>query len=182
MVAAAIVQSFQSIVARSVHPMLGGVVTIGSIQGGMTHNVIPETVRMLGTARWFEPEVGDTIERAVLRLAHSVAEGYGAAARRASSGSIRRRSTIPEAMALGRRAAEPVAGAARVEQMAHADHGRRGFQLHAERQAGRLHHDRRRHRPDDAMLHHPGYDFNDEILPVGASYWATLAETILPAD
>ena len=35
---------------------------------------------------------------------------------------------------------------------------------------------------DDAMLHHPGYDFNDEILPIGASYWATLAEQLLPRD
>jgi metal-dependent amidase/aminoacylase/carboxypeptidase family protein len=33
---------------------------------------------------------------------------------------------------------------------------------------------------DDAMVHHPRYDFNDEILPVGASYWATLAEQLLP--
>jgi hippurate hydrolase len=33
---------------------------------------------------------------------------------------------------------------------------------------------------DDAMVHHPRYDFNDEILPIGASYWATLAEQLLP--
>ena len=34
--------------------------------------------------------------------------------------------------------------------------------------------------PDDAMVHHPRYDFNDDILPVGASFWATLAEQLLP--
>ena len=34
--------------------------------------------------------------------------------------------------------------------------------------------------PDDAMVHHPKYDFNDAILPIGASYWATLAEQLLP--
>ena len=33
---------------------------------------------------------------------------------------------------------------------------------------------------DDAMVHHPRYDFNDEILPIGASYWAALAEQLLP--
>jgi hippurate hydrolase len=34
--------------------------------------------------------------------------------------------------------------------------------------------------PDDANVHHPKYDFNDEILPVGASWWASLAERLLP--
>jgi len=37
-----------------------------------------------------------------------------------------------------------------------------------------------RRTPGDAMVHHPKYDFNDDILPVGASYWATLAEQLLP--
>src|SRR3954452_175809 len=79
-VASAMVQAFQSIVARNVEPRLGGVVTIGSISGGHAHNVIPECVKMLGTGRWFEPEVGDIIERGVKRLAHHVAEGFGATA------------------------------------------------------------------------------------------------------
>src|SRR5438132_1574365 len=50
-VSAAIVQAFQSIVARNVEPVEGGVVTIGAINGGHIHNVIPEVVTMLGTAR-----------------------------------------------------------------------------------------------------------------------------------
>ena len=35
---------------------------------------------------------------------------------------------------------------------------------------------------NDPQVHHPLYDFNDDILPVGASYWATLAEQLLPRD
>ena len=117
-VASAMVQSFQSIVSRNVQPVLGGVVTIGSIQGGHAHNVIPETVRMLGTARWFEPEVGDTLERSVLRLAHSIAEGYGAAVDAKFERLYPATINDAAAMSLGRRAAETVSGADRVKQLA----------------------------------------------------------------
>ena len=72
-VSAAIVQALQSIVARSMRPTEAGVVTIGSIQGGHIYNVIPETVRMLGTARWFTPSVGEVLEAGVHRLATHVA-------------------------------------------------------------------------------------------------------------
>src|SRR3954451_1668357 len=78
--ASAMVQAFQSIIARNVEPRLGGVVTIGSINGGHAHNVIPDSVKMLGTARWFEPEIGDILERGVKRLARNIAEGFGATA------------------------------------------------------------------------------------------------------
>ena len=67
-IAAHIVSALQSIVARNVEPAEAGVITIGSIQGGDTFNVIPETVRMIGTARWFAPEVGDVLERHCERL------------------------------------------------------------------------------------------------------------------
>ena len=53
-VASQIVTALQTIVARTIEPVEGGVVTIGHINGGHTYNVIPETVRMLGTARWFD--------------------------------------------------------------------------------------------------------------------------------
>ncbi len=178
-VASAMVQSFQSIVARMIHPTLGGVVSIGSIQGGHAHNVIPETVRMLGTARWFEPEVGDTLERAVLQLAHSIAEGYGAVADATFERLYPATINEARAMSMGRRAAAQVAGEGRVMQLAMPTmagedfsfmlNAKQGAYIMIGSGAGRT----------DAMLHHPRYDFNDEILPIGASYWATLAEQVL---
>src|SRR4051794_10992007 len=104
--ASAMVQAFQSIVARNVQPRLGGVVTIGSIQGGNAHNVIPECVRMLGTARWFEPEVGDVIERGVVRIANSIAEAFGAEVEVRFARAYPATVNDPAAMALARRAAE----------------------------------------------------------------------------
>jgi amidohydrolase len=179
-VSAAIVQAFQSIVARNLRPSEAGVVTIGSIQGGHIYNVIPETVRMLGTARWLSPETGDLIEQRVRQLATSIAEGFGARAEVAFTRTYPVTVNDPEAMALARRAAEAVAGEARVEELDRPSMGGEDFSFMLNEKQGSYIMLGARRAPDDAMVHHPRYDFNDALLPVGASYWATLAEQLLP--
>ncbi len=179
-VSAAIVQAFQSIVARTLRPTDAGVVTIGSIQGGQIYNVIPETVRMLGTARWFKPAVGDQLETGVRRLATSIAEGFGARAEVEFKRSYPATVNDPEAMAMARRAAETVVGDARVEHMDQPTMGGEDFSFMLNAKQGSYIMLGARRSPEDAMVHHPRYDFNDAILPVGASYWATLAEQLLP--
>ena len=178
-VSAAIVQALQSIVARSVEPVEGGVVTIGSIQGGHIYNVIPETVRMLGTARWFAPEVGDALEHGVRTLATRIAEGFGARATVDFKRTYPATVNDPAAMALARRAAETVAGPARVQHMDKPTMGGEDFSFMLEEKQGAYIMLGARRGPDEAMVHHPRYDFNDAILPVGASWWATLAEQLL---
>ncbi|MDT8265448.1 amidohydrolase, partial [Roseomonas sp. DSM 102946] len=79
-IAAQIVSALQSIVARNVEPVEAGVVTIAHITGGHTFNVIPEVVRMQGTARWFKPEIGDLLERKVREIAGGIAAAFGASA------------------------------------------------------------------------------------------------------
>ena len=179
-VSAAIVSAFQSIVARSMEPIEGGVVTVGSIQGGHIYNVIPETVRMLGTARWFAPEVGDVLEAGVRRLATGIAASFGATAEVSFDRTYPATVNDPAAMALARRAAEAVAGPARVQHMAKPTMGGEDFSFMLQAKQGAYIMLGAGRGPDEAMIHHPRYDFNDAILPVGASYWATLAEQTLP--
>ena len=179
-VSAAIVQALQSIVARTVRPTDAGVVTIGSIQGGHIYNVIPETVRMLGTARWFSPAVGDQLEAGVRRLATSIAEGFGATAEVRFDRTYPTTVNDPEAMALARRAAATVAGETRVQHMDHPTMGGEDFSFMLNEKQGSYIMLGARRSPDDAGVHHPRYDFNDDLLPLGASYWATLAEQLLP--
>ena len=62
------------------------------------------------------------------------------------------------------------------EAVAGADHGRRGFRFHAGSEAGRVSDAGRRAGRGRTALHHPKYDFNDEILPMGSSWCATLVE------
>jgi amidohydrolase len=178
-VAAQIVTALQTVVARSIDPAEAGVVTIGHINGGHTYNVIPEVVRMKGTARWFKPEVGDTLEAGVGRLARGVAESFGARAEvefiRAYPATV----NDPEATRLTLDAARAVAGEERVEPMPNPTMGGEDFAFMLEAKQGSYIMLGGGRGKADPMLHHPRYDFNDEILPIGASYWATLAEQLL---
>lgn len=181
-IAAAIIQALQTIVARNVDAADAGVITIGSIHAGEAGNVIPETVRMVGTARWFLPEVGNLLERRFRELVTGIAASFGATAeanfRRAYPATINE----GESTKLAVRAAETVAGAARVEHMDKPTMGAEDFAFMLEKKAGSYLMLGGGRGADDASVHHPLYDFNDEILPMGASYWVTLAEQLLPRE
>ncbi len=179
-IAAQIVSALQTIVARTIEPVEGGVVTIGHINGGHTYNVIPETVRMLGTARWFEPRVGDQLESGVRRLATGIAESFGAKADVVFDRAYPATVNDPDATTLTRRAAETVAGEARVTPLQKPTMGGEDFSFMLNAKQGSYIMLGAARGKDDAMVHHPLYDFNDEILPIGASYWVTLAEQLLP--
>jgi amidohydrolase len=179
---AALVSGLQTIVSRSIDPYHPAVVTVGSFQAGIAANAIPREAILKGTARWFDPQVGETIETAMQRMATGIAESYGARAE------VSMRLVAPatmndaDAMGIARQAATAVAGMDRVVEMEEPIMGAEDFaymlgakqgayiMLGAQRPGG--------HNP---MLHNPAFDFNDDILPLGASYWATLVEQQLPA-
>lgn len=180
--AAHVVTALQSLVARVLDPLAAGVVTIGAIHGGVAENVIPQSVAMRGTARWFAPEVGERLEAGVRRIAAGVAAGLGASAE------VRFERTYPitvnEAAATGmaRRAAAGVVGEGRVVELAAPSMGAEDFAYMLQRRPGSyvmLGSGRGEHDPG---LHHPAYDFNDDVLPMGASYWVGLVETLLGED
>ena len=179
-IAAAIVQALQSIVARNVEPVEGGVITIGHIKGGHTYNVIPEQVSMLGTARWFAPEVGDLLEKRFLETVNGIAAAFGATA---ETKFIRLYpATINEVTSvhLAADAARAVQGEARVQPLPKPTMGGEDFSFMLNAKDGAYLMLGGGRSAQDANVHHPKYDFNDDILPVGASWWASLAERLLP--
>jgi hippurate hydrolase len=179
-IAAAIVQALQSIVARNVEPVEGGVITIGHIHGGHTYNVIPEQVSMLGTARWFAPEVGDLLERRFLETVNGIAAAFGATV---EARFIRLYpATINEVTSvhLAADAARAVQGDQRVVPMPKPTMGGEDFSFMLNAKDGAYLMLGGGRSADDPLVHHPRYDFNDEILPIGASWWAALAERLLP--
>ncbi len=178
--AAGIVVALQSVVARNVDPLEQAVVSIGAIAGGHASNVIPETVRMEGTVRWFKPEVGDLLEAAIKRVAEGVATGHGATAEVVFTRSYPATVNDAETTALARHAAETVAGAARVSHMERPTMGAEDFSYMLNAKPGSYLMLGTARGDHDPQVHHPKYDFNDDILPLGASYWATLAEQLLP--
>ncbi|MFC7552497.1 M20 aminoacylase family protein [Pseudoroseomonas wenyumeiae] len=179
-IASQIVSAFQSIVARNVEPLESGVVTIGHIRGGHTHNVIPETVLLQGTARWFKPEVGDLLEQKVRDLATGIATAYGARAEVQFTRLYPATVNEEASTELAKQAAAAVVGENRVVFMEKPTMGGEDFSFMLNEKPGSYLMLGGQRAATDANVHHPKYDFNDEILPIGASYFATLAEQLLP--
>jgi hippurate hydrolase len=179
-IAAQIVSALQTIVARSLRAVDAGVVTVGHINGGQTYNVIPETVQMLGTARWFDERVGDQLEDGVRRLATGIAASFGARAEVVFDRAYPATVNDAAATELAANAARSVAGAARVQHMEDPTMGGEDFAFMLQKKQGSYIMLGAGRTESDPMPHHPKYDFNDAVLPVGASYWAMLAEQLLP--
>ncbi len=180
---AALVTGLQTIVARTLDPMQSGVVTVTQIHGGTTWNVIPEEVAIRGTARWFRDKIGDTIEAAIRRIADGVATGHGVSA----NVHYERRypPTVNEATetAFCAEVARALVGNDKVFTDKSPMMGAEDFAFMLREKPGCYAWIGNGSADNDRQLHNPHYDFNDEILPVGASYWARLAETKLaPRD
>jgi hippurate hydrolase len=176
MVSAQIIGALQTIVSRTIEPIEGGVVSIGSIKGGDAYNILPERVTMKGTVRWFKPQVGDQIEAGINRIVTGIAESLGATAEVKFNRHGPATINDAEATQLAVDAATIVSGADAVRELPAPTMGGEDFayMLNAKQGAYLMLGSGRG--PDDPQLHHPLYDFNDDILPVGASWWAALVE------
>jgi hippurate hydrolase len=179
-VASQIVGALQTIVSRSIEPIEGGVVSVGSISGGEAYNILPEKVHMKGTTRWYKPAVGDAIESGLRRLATGIAASFGASAEVHYDRHVPATINDAEATDLAVHAARTISGEAKVRHMRSPTMGGEDFAYMLEAKQGSYLMLGSARGKDDPQLHHPRYDFNDEVLPVGASWWATLAEELLP--
>jgi hippurate hydrolase len=180
--AAQIVSALQSVVGRNVNPLEAGVITIGHIAGGHTFNVIPESVLLRGTARWFLPEVGDLLERRFREIVTGIATAMGCTATCSFTRSYPATVNEAESTELAARAARAVAGEARTRPLPQPTMGGEDFAFMLNEKPGAYLFLGGGTGQGDAMVHHPRYDFNDEILPIGASWFATLAEQLMPAN
>jgi hippurate hydrolase len=180
LVASQIVTALQSIVSRRLDPTEAGVVTIGQIIGGQAYNIIPQTVHMKGTARWFEASVGDKLEHGIRRIATGIAASFDATAEVVFDRVIPPVVNNADSNVAARHAMASVSGEARVQHLDRLTLGAEDFAFMLEAKQGSYCMLGSAKTPDDFMPHHPKYDFNDEVLSIGASYWATLAEQLLP--
>jgi len=179
-VGAHIVTALQSLVSRNTDPLRSAVVSVTQIHGGSTYNVIPAEVTLSGTVRTFETEVQDRIEAGLRRVASSTAEAFGAVAeieyRRNYPATV---NTVDETGFAADVAAE-VVGPGNVVYDPAPSMGAEDFAFMLRERPGSYVWIGQAGGPSGCMVHNPRYDFNDEILPVGASYWAKLVESALP--
>jgi len=179
--AAQIVTGLQTIASRNTHPVDAAVVSVTQIHAGDTWNVIPAEVVLRGTTRSFRPEVRDNIERTIPRIARSIAEAYGATVSVRYERRYPPTINTPEATEIAARVASDVVGESQVERNPTPTMGAEDFAFMLEQKPGCYVWIGNGPSDNERVLHSPHYDFNDEVLPIGASYWARLVETTLAA-
>ena len=174
--AAQTINALQTIVARNVHPQDAGVVSVTQVHAGDTWNVIPQEVVLRGTVRTFKREVQDLIERRIRGIASGVAATFDMSA---TVRYERRYPALVNAEAQTRdvvAAAEAIVGAQHVDTDPTPEMGSEDFAFMLEAKPGAYVWLGAGSGPDTPNIHSPQYDFNDAVLPIGASYWVTLAE------
>ena len=177
--ASAIVLAIQSVVARNVDPVASAVISITSFQtDGDAFNVIPDRVELRGTARTLDPAVQDLVEARLTELVPAIARGYGAEARLTYHRNYPVTINDPERAAFAAKVAAEVVGPGAVDGAAPPILGAEDFSFMLKARPGAF---LFMGNGDTAKLHNPAYDFNDEAIPVGVSYWVRLVERAMPA-
>jgi hippurate hydrolase len=177
LIGAQIVVGLQSIVARRVDPLDSAVVSCTQFHAGSANNVIPEVAKLSGTVRTLLPATQDMVEELLPRIARSIAEAHGAEAEvtywrgyppTVNHAEQTERAALAAASVLGQqkiiRKAPPVMGGEDFSFMLLARPG--CFVMMGQAGADK----------GSAPVHTVGYDFNDDLLPVGASFFAQLVE------
>ncbi|MFO6420706.1 M20 aminoacylase family protein [Hylemonella sp. W303a] len=185
-VAAQLVQAFQTIISRNVKPVEAGVISVTMIHAGHASNVIADSCELQGTVRTFEPEVLDLIEARMKVCADNTCAAFGASCdfefvrnypatinSEAEVAFARRvmASIVGEANVLRQ---EPTMGAEDFAYMLRAKPGAYAFIGNGEGT-----HRGHGHGVGPCTLHNPSYDFNDDLIPLGATLWVRLVEEFL---
>jgi amidohydrolase len=176
LVGAQIINQIQSIVSRNVDPLHAAVVSITVFQAGSTDNVIPQTALLRGTARSLTPEIRDLLERRLHEVVTGTAQLYGATAKLTYKRDYPVTRNHERQAAFAASVAAQVVGSQHVDDHAAPVMGAEDFSFMLEARPGAFIFVGN---GDTAGLHHPAYDFNDEVIPVGTSYWVKLVETAL---
>jgi amidohydrolase len=179
LVSSHIVVALQSIVSRNSDPLESVVVSVTSFETeSKAFNIIPQRVELRGTVRTLTPETREMAEVNLVRIVENTAAAYGATAKvnymRGYPVTKNHASQTAFAADIARQivgddmvsdSIDPVMGGEDFSYMLNARPGAFVFVGNG----------------DTATLHHPDYDFNDDLIPVGCSYWAKLVETAMPA-
>ena len=181
--ASSIVMALQTIVSRNVDPQQAAVITVGSLVAGLANNVIPASARLELSVRALDREVRDLLKQRITALVAAQAESFGLQAqvdyKRDYPVLV---NTLPETE-FARQVATELVGAERVTRQGRPLTGSEDFAFMLEHCPGSYlligNGAGEGHAQHACMVHNPGYDFNDEILSVGAAFWALLTQRYL---
>lgn len=178
---ASIIMALQTIVSRNIHPLTPTVVTVGAFHAGVASNVIPETAEMLLTIRSFDNDARDQLESRIRQIAEGQAASYAMGVtldyERGYNPVINPKEGVDYIVDLATR----FAGKDKVLEMPRPSMGAEDFGYMLEKVPGAYFLLGTQRTEKDPPLHHPKYDFNDDILPIGTAFWVELAEDYLKA-
>ncbi|MBU2326684.1 MAG: amidohydrolase [Alphaproteobacteria bacterium] len=176
---ASIVMALQTIVSRNIHPLDPTVITVGGFHAGAASNVIPERAEMVLSIRSFDPKVRDQLEQRIRAVAEGQAASYGMAVtidyQRGYDPTVNHKAETDFVRDL----AVSFAGQDKVYDLPRPMMGSEDFGYMLAERPGTYFFLGTQRTLDDPPLHHPRYDFNDDILPVGTTFWVELAERYL---
>jgi amidohydrolase len=187
MVAIQIAQSWQTIITRNKSPIDAAALSITQIRAGSATNVIPDEATLGGTVRAFTVPVLDLIEQRMQAIARHTGEAFGAEI------DFRFHRNYPPLINHAKEAAfaievlQSVVGAENVDTNVEPTMGAEDFAFMLQEKPGCYvfigngegHHREQGHGLGPCNLHNPSYDFNDDLLTIGATYWVRLAESWL---
>jgi amidohydrolase len=180
--AAQLITALQTIVSRTVDPAEQAVVSITQIHAGQTWNALPESVVLRGTFRCFSDSAQKTIADKISQLTHALCQGFDVTAE------IKLNPENPgypitfnteEETQMALNAAIAVVGKDRIDRQPMPSMGSEDFAFMLQEKPGCYLWLGNGSSENGCLLHNPHYDFNDEILPIGAAYWVKLVETAL---
>ncbi|CAM3666004.1 M20 aminoacylase family protein [Polaromonas hydrogenivorans] len=177
--ACSIVLGLQSIVSRNVDPRQTAVITVGAFNGGKANNVIPSEVTLELSVRSLDREVRDLLEQRIRELADAQARSFGVQAEVHYKRDYPVLVNTTAETELARQVGLALVGAQRVVLQGQPLTGSEDFAFMLDHCPGSYLNIGNGAGEGSCMVHNPGYDFNDDNLPVGAAYWVALAERFL---
>jgi amidohydrolase len=188
MIAVQIAQAWQTIVSREKSPLDTAVLSITQIHAGSATNIIPDDAVMIGTVRTFTMPVLDMLERRMQEMAAGIAAGFNATVEFTFKRNYPPLVNHAEETAVAVEAMRAVVGAGQVNTDVEPTMGAEDFAFMLQARPGCYvflgngegDHRAAGHGLGPCQLHNASYDFNDQLLPIGASYWIKLAEMSLP--
>ena len=181
-VASHIVTALQSIVARNVNPQDAAVITVASIQAGdpLAMSVIPDHATLVGTVRTFRHSVQELVQRRMQTLVQQIASGFDALAKLHYQKIYPPTINTPEQAALVGDIATELFGQQRVERNLPPSMGAEDFSYMLQHRPGAYFRLGQGGAQSGCFLHNPNYDFNDDVIPVGARLFASIVERSMP--
>ncbi|CAL60449.1 Putative hippurate hydrolase protein HipO (Benzoylglycine amidohydrolase) (Hippuricase) [Herminiimonas arsenicoxydans] len=187
MVAVQIAQSWQTIITRNKSPIDAAALSITQIHAGSTTNVIPDNARLIGTVRTFDLKVLDLIENRMRAIAEHTAQAFDATVEFHFKRNYPPLINHAKETAFAVDILQGIVGAEHVNAQVEPTMGAEDFAFMLQDKPGCYvfigngegDHRVAGHGLGPCNLHNPSYDFNDDLLPIGATYWVRLAEAFL---